>query len=448
MAIRSICLHYEKKCSGQYSTNSLASRYIFQMTREIMSQLQAMSHNSGGQGQRVRDLENVLTEWNENFGREADEGTQGVFGIVPMTPTALKNTLVTQRQKIKELEAHIAGMNGKQDEAAKQVKEMMSGHAEAARNQAESDRERHQAALKSMRVRCDQDVAMAVSAAAKAKEEAKAAMEYDKKRATATVQNALATAKSDFERLSEEKNELEERLNREWASKLRHLELKVKNASDAQRIAVEKALDKVKRTHAAELASAVREAAMHAGQAAMKQAGSTGGLQPGSSAMASKARVEQRDSRRAGGGGDIMKREEEAPLVPLTADELAKGTDKPETMNIESTNPSNSASGGGGGSYIDRTPEINLLNLKLKNQTDESAWLRSRITDLETMVKTMRTAIEGSLEEGAGEKNFPGWRQVYAVQYPWLRDRKREDPARYSYVKGAKGLQRGVREGF
>ena len=42
MAIRQICTHYEKKCSGKYSTNSLASRYVFQMSREIMAQLQAM----------------------------------------------------------------------------------------------------------------------------------------------------------------------------------------------------------------------------------------------------------------------------------------------------------------------------------------------------------------------------------------------------------------------
>ena len=59
-------------------------------------ELQAMTHNAGGSGQRVRDLESVLTEWNENFGRGTEEGTQGVFGIVPMSPTALKNMLQQQ----------------------------------------------------------------------------------------------------------------------------------------------------------------------------------------------------------------------------------------------------------------------------------------------------------------------------------------------------------------
>ena len=69
LEIRKICQHYEGKCSGKYASDSLAGRYVFQMAREIMAQVQALSHNSGGQGQRVRDLETILGEWNENFGK-------------------------------------------------------------------------------------------------------------------------------------------------------------------------------------------------------------------------------------------------------------------------------------------------------------------------------------------------------------------------------------------
>jgi hypothetical protein len=108
LAIRQICTHYEKKCSGkvglmgsslifcpagglsllkgnlqpcltltptppQYSAKSLASRYIFQMSREILSQLQAMSHNAGGAGQRVRDLESILQGEQGRFRRNDDD---------------------------------------------------------------------------------------------------------------------------------------------------------------------------------------------------------------------------------------------------------------------------------------------------------------------------------------------------------------------------------------
>ena len=145
----------------------------------------------------------------------------------------------------------------------------MNSHAEAARLQAESDRERHQTALKDMRLQCDADVALAMEQARAAKEEAKRAMEYDRQRATRTVKEALASMKEDNERLGKEREEVEERLNREWASKvremsgspfnsllvrvcnltpppqLRHLELKVKTAADSQKVAVERAIEKV-----------------------------------------------------------------------------------------------------------------------------------------------------------------------------------------------------------
>ena len=89
--------------------------------------------------------------------------------------------------------------------------------------------------------------------------------------------------------------------------------------------------------------------------------------------------------------------------------------------------------GRSGGMRIDDST-VKLLKLKLKHSNDEATWLRSRVSDLEVMVKTMKVAMDGSLEEGAGEMEFSGWRQVVTVQYPWLRDRKREDPARYSYL--------------
>ena len=136
-----------------------------------------MSHSSGGQGQKVRDLEMVLAEWNENFGADKEEGTQGVFGIVPMTPTALRHQLTAQREQIKALEATLQEMSATKDKGTAQVKDLMATHSEAARFQAEADRDRHQKALRGMRERCDEDVAIAAEEARRAREEAKAAME-------------------------------------------------------------------------------------------------------------------------------------------------------------------------------------------------------------------------------------------------------------------------------
>jgi hypothetical protein len=43
------------------------------MSREILSQLQAMSHNAGGAGQRVRDLESILQGEQGRFRRNDDD---------------------------------------------------------------------------------------------------------------------------------------------------------------------------------------------------------------------------------------------------------------------------------------------------------------------------------------------------------------------------------------
>ncbi|GMI36296.1 hypothetical protein TrCOL_g11479 [Triparma columacea] len=428
LAIRQICTHYEKKCSGKYSAKSLASRYIFQMSREILSQLQAMSHNAGGAGQRVRDLESILQEWNDNFGRDQEEGFQGMFGIVPMTPTALKNTLVNQRKKILELEKLIGSMEKKSADEKAQLAEVMETQVEASRLQAEADRGRQQDILVAMRKRCDDDVALAQAQAKAAKEEAKKALDFDRKRAEKTISNALDDEREKSIKMKKNLDFIEEKLNKEWASKLRHLEVKVKTAEDSKRAAVEKACDKLKRVHAAELAAAVREAAMHAGRAAMDQASSGTGMRRGSTAAADKARVTERNLKRD-------EEHQEEKLIGETAEEIKKG---PEDATIALTGKENTISSGDGGASASK---LKLLKLKLKNQQDESAWLRNRVSDLETMLKTMKVAMEGSLQAGAGEKQFEGWRQVVSVQYPWLRDRKREDPKRYSYMQ--KGVQKG-----
>jgi hypothetical protein len=279
-----------------------------------------------------------------------------------------------------------------------------------------------------MRKRCDDDVALAQAQAKAAKEEAKKALDFDRKRAEKTISNALDDEREKSIKMKKNLDFIEEKLNKEWASKLRHLEVKVKTAEDSKRAAVEKACDKLKRVHAAELAAAVREAAMHAGRAAMDQASSGTGMRRGSTAAADKARVTERNLKRD-------EEHQEEKLIGETAEEIKKG---PEDATIALTGKENTISSGDGGASASK---LKLLKLKLKNQQDESAWLRNRVSDLETMLKTMKVAMEGSLQAGAGEKQFEGWRQVVSVQYPWLRDRKREDPKRYSYMQ--KGVQKG-----
>ena len=347
-------------------------------------------------------------------------------------------------------------------ESATAMKDMESQIA-SARLQAETDRERHQHVLADMRKRCDDDIKVSQAQAKAARDEAKKALEFDRRRAENTVKNSVAAEREEKERLIEELEDVKDKLSREYQSKLRHLEIKVKSAEDQKRIgeggeyvggrrsplsltltptrpfaAVDKAVEKLKRVHASELSAAVREAAMRAGQAASKQ---TGAIHQGSTAAASKARVERRDSRVAGGGAEVLKKEEEADMAHMTAEEINKGK---EVDTVVLTGEGSGAGLANAARLSEANSTINLLNIKLKHHAGENQWLRSRVNDLEVMVKTMKVAMEGSLEDGAAEKEFGGWRQVISVQYPWLRDRKREDPARYTYLDPKQTFLKGI----
>lgn len=149
----------------------------------------------------------------------------------------------------------------------------MDTHVEAARLQAEAERVRHESILISMKAQCDADVERARKDSDAAKNEAKQAVEFDRARAEQTIATALHKERSEKIVLQEELKNGVEKLNREWSSKLRHLEIKVKNADESRRVAVERACNKLKSAHSAELAASVREASMKAGAAAMSQGG-------------------------------------------------------------------------------------------------------------------------------------------------------------------------------
>ena len=130
--------------------------------------------------------------------------------------------------------------------------------------------------------------------------------------------------------------------------------------------------------------------------------------------------------------------QEQEKLVPLSASELNLGVDADVGLTLGNSVTAGGAVSRSNGSSNDEqiseaNGEIKLLRLKLKNADDESSWLRSRVTDLETTVSTMRVAMAGSLEDGAGDHEFKGWRQVVSVKYPWMRDVKREDPKRHTF---------------
>ncbi|CAM9847454.1 unnamed protein product, partial [Phaeothamnion confervicola] len=65
--IRRICQHYEEKCGGQYASDSPAARYVFEMAREVRSQLGALDAADDQRAQRLASLAATMEEWEASF---------------------------------------------------------------------------------------------------------------------------------------------------------------------------------------------------------------------------------------------------------------------------------------------------------------------------------------------------------------------------------------------
>ena len=79
-SIRKICEHYEAKCSGRY--NSLASRYVLQMTKEIGTQIDAMNKMElDGPSQRKSSSDQI----------PGGEGCNSKFGLNNVTSESVSD---------------------------------------------------------------------------------------------------------------------------------------------------------------------------------------------------------------------------------------------------------------------------------------------------------------------------------------------------------------------
>lgn len=66
-SIADICTHYKEKNIGQYE--SLASRYLVQMSTEIMTQVLSLSNSAKEDEELFCEMKNTLNEWNEKFSK-------------------------------------------------------------------------------------------------------------------------------------------------------------------------------------------------------------------------------------------------------------------------------------------------------------------------------------------------------------------------------------------
>jgi chromosome segregation ATPase len=96
-------VHYVDKCSGKYENNPAAARYVYQMAREIIQQLDGVSAQIQWHEQQPKIFETLLNEWNRFF--PASLGKHG-------TPRAIALKLHSQNQELESLRNQLEHLNG------------------------------------------------------------------------------------------------------------------------------------------------------------------------------------------------------------------------------------------------------------------------------------------------------------------------------------------------
>ena len=86
----------------------------------------------------MRELERVCDEWQTSF-QDIARHTQGIFGIVPMTPAAVSTRLDEQQTQIQTLQAHIQRERREFDEARESFQAVLKMHQDASRRSAKDD---------------------------------------------------------------------------------------------------------------------------------------------------------------------------------------------------------------------------------------------------------------------------------------------------------------------
>ena len=78
--VRKICEHYVQKCSGKYSNNAVAARYIHHMADEVIVQLAGVAEQIQRHESNPELFQLLLDEWNAAFPPSlGEEGTPKVI---------------------------------------------------------------------------------------------------------------------------------------------------------------------------------------------------------------------------------------------------------------------------------------------------------------------------------------------------------------------------------
>ena len=129
--VREICLHYVEKTSGKYMNNKAASRYIHQMTEEVMNQLSGVSAQIKRHENEPAAFQALIDEWNEAFPKSLH-----AIG----SPKAIASLVKKQEAEIVELRTNLDSERNNRDKDVGDVLKSMDAQLQTSRNGIISER--------------------------------------------------------------------------------------------------------------------------------------------------------------------------------------------------------------------------------------------------------------------------------------------------------------------
>lgn len=138
--ITRICQFYEAKSGGHYTSDSPPTgRYVFDMSKEIQTQIQALESQAREKDARIASLTAAQTGWDSSFGpdsdivREAEDLKLPFLAGALLTPAYVAEAIRTQARCIRDAESALSEQYKLRHEA-----EAAASHSRAAQAEASS----------------------------------------------------------------------------------------------------------------------------------------------------------------------------------------------------------------------------------------------------------------------------------------------------------------------
>ena len=267
-AIVDICNHYEAKCAGKYET--LVSRYLIQMKKEILSQVYALAQSAKDDEKLFVELESIVNEWNENFEDMVEEGGNNSIITRHVTPFYVRNVLNKQKDEIQLLKDALAKSKEETCKIRSEMAKDLDKNVDVFRKSAAIERRRHRQIIDEMKSEFSKDTECLKSSLQKAKEETEASLRHMQETAEEAISKSERKRNKDINKIKESMESIKKRLTEDLVSERKRFQRKIKSLEEHKAHSLNELQVKLEREHAIKIANMKRQFSLEKSRAHVK----------------------------------------------------------------------------------------------------------------------------------------------------------------------------------